>query len=65
MEMDNPELRLPLSLSKHVECGERSEPHPTALPTAVGINLPAKTQHAQGEREASTVNSPQPVSHRV
>ncbi len=53
------------AFAEHPERFKGRLPMPPPLPTAVGINLPAKTPYAQGEREASTVNSPQPVSHRV
>ena len=46
------------AFAKHPERFKGRLPMPPALPTQVGINLPTKTPHAQGEREPSTLNSP-------
>jgi putative transposase len=37
-------------------------PHPPALPTQVGINLPSTSSRDHGERGLSTLNSPTPMS---
>ena len=48
--------------AEHPERFKGRPPVPPALPTQVGINLPTKAPDVQGERERSTLNSPQPVS---
>ena len=48
--------------AEHPERFKGRPPVPPALPTQVGIKLPTKTPDVQGERERSTLNSPQPVS---
>jgi putative transposase len=50
------------AFAEHPERFRGRLPMPPALPTQVGINLPTTTPRAEGERERSTINSPQPVS---
>ena len=50
------------AFAEHPQRFKGRQPMPPALPTQVGINLPTNPPHAQGKREPSTLNSPQPVS---
>lgn len=50
------------AFAEHPERFRGRLPMPPALPTQVGINLPTTTPRVHGERERSTINSPQPVS---
>jgi transposase InsO family protein len=50
------------AFAEHPERFKGRHPEPPALPTQVGIHLPTKASGVQGERERSTLNSPQPVS---
>jgi putative transposase len=53
------------AFAEHPQRFKGRQPMPPALPTQVGINLPTTRPHAHGEREPSTLNSPQPVSQSV